>query len=132
MIVVVCLDNKNGMLFGGKRQSIDRALRQRLLEIAKGSALWMNGYSAGQFSEASGIVVDEAFLEKAGQGEYCFVENAQIQPYRDKIEKIVAYRWNRDYPSDRKFPAELLTDCESRWDFPGNSHDNITEEIYRV
>ena len=49
MNIAVCLDDKNGMLFCGRRQSKDQYLRQQLLERSKPNALWMNGFSAKQF-----------------------------------------------------------------------------------
>ena len=59
------------------------------------------------------------------------IEDSDIMPYMDKVTQIVLYRWNRRYPSDRKFPA-----LGSEWrlvaaeDFEGNSHPVITEEVY--
>ena len=34
MNIIVCLDDKNGMMFNKRRQSQDRVLRQRMLELA--------------------------------------------------------------------------------------------------
>ena len=134
MKIIVCLDDRSGMLFMKRRQSQDRALRQRVLERTTGSVLWMNRYSEGQFSEGV-FRVDEQFLDKAGPGEYCFVENADILPYLNRIEEVIVYRWNRHYPSDVKFPVDVF--C-NKWilletaDFPGTSHDMITEEVYAL
>lgn len=134
MNIIVCLDDKNGMLFNGRRQSSDRLLRERILEITAGKSLWMNRYSAKQFADCtSGIFVDEAFLQKAQKGDFCFVENSDVNEVISNAEKIIVYRWNKTYPSDRKFPAELLDaknkqpDC---FEFEGSSHKKITEEIY--
>ena len=136
MKLIVCLDDKDGMLFAGRRQSKDVALRQRVLELTKESCLWMNAYSAGQFAEkAAHLRCDEAFLDKASAGEYCFVENRDVAPYAERIEEVVIYRWNRAYPSDMKFPVQLFAD---RWqrishvEFTGNSHELITEEVYTL
>lgn len=134
MKIIVCLDDKNGMLFAGRRQSKDSLLRQRVLELTRVSRLWMNSYTAGQFTEAAeNLCCDEAFLEKAAPGEYCFVENTDISPYADQIESVIIYRWNRAYPGDVKFPMELFADVwrmESHLEFPGSSHESITEETY--
>lgn len=134
MIIIVCLDDRSGMLFLKRRQSQDSALRQKLLARTAGSVLWMNRYSAGQFTEGT-FRVDEQFLEKAGAGEYCFVENVDILPCLDRIEGVIVYRWNRHYPSDVKFPVDAFI---GRWrlvdtqEFPGTSHDLITEEVYEL
>ena len=134
MKIAVCLDDQNGMLFCGRRQSKDRYLRQQLLALAQPNGLWMNGYSAKQFEAGDTICVAEDFLDSAPQDQWCFVENTDILPYKDEIQCVAVYRWNRLYPSDTKFPVEAF--CQS-WQmistrtFPGYSHDEITEEIYQ-
>ena len=52
MHLIVCVDDRMGMGFAGRRQSMDRVLREDLLALTRGAALWMAPYSAGQF-EAS-------------------------------------------------------------------------------
>ena len=135
MNIAVCLDDKNGMLFGGRRQSKDQALRQALLQLAQPGVLWMNSFSAKQFDPDAAILVAEDFLDRAEQGQWCFVENTDILPYKEQIEYIALYRWNRHYPSDVKFPLEAFQNgwqLVSARSFPGHSHDEITEEIYRL
>ncbi len=132
MHIIVCLDDRNGTLFNKRRLSSDRAVCQRVADA--GGRLWMNGYSAPLFQGVQ-VCVDENFLEKAGPGDVCFVENVDIAPYARQVETVTVYRWNRAYPSDTKFPLELFA---HRWrlehtvDFPGNSHETITEERYRL
>lgn len=133
MHIIVCLDDRNGMLFNKRRLSSDRALCQRITEQAAGK-LWMNAYSARLFENAD-ICVDEAFLEKAAAGDTCFVENVDITPYADQAETVTVYRWNRTYPSDVKFPVDLFDGSwtlTGKTDFPGNSHQIITEECYTL
>lgn len=133
MILIVCLDDKGGMAFNRRRQSQDRALREQLLALTEGKPLWMNSYSALQFESAPNIRVDEDFLEKAGQGEYCFAEFPPLAPYAGKAERILAARWNRTYPADAKLDIPLkeglwnLVACQ---EFPGSSHETITLEVY--
>lgn len=151
MKIIVCVDNQNGMMFNRRRQSQDRVLRKRILELIGGKKLWMNAYSQKQFlqdlqengimpkgqeqSRQSGqlgqIQVDEAFLEKAGAGEYCFVEDKDVVPYESRIEEVILCHWNRDYPADMYFKMDL-----SGWrlaetgEYAGSSHEKITEERY--
>lgn len=94
--------------------------------------IWMNEYSSELFRTYSGdISVSERFLEEAGEEEYCFVENVPIQEYKDEIQTVVLYRWNRKYPADIRFAIDL-----SRWkmvecvEFSGHSHEKITKEVY--
>ena len=133
MIIVVCIDDKGGMLFNRRRQSRDRLLREDLLRETAGRPLWMNGYSAGQFDQASeNIRVAEDFASRAGAGEYCFFETTDPAPYLDAAEEIILYRWNRQYPADRYFPLPLKGwRLERSGDFPGSSHELITKEVYQ-
>ena len=131
MIVILCVDDNGGTMFNHRRQSQDRLLRDRILRLTAGTRLWMNHYSAKQFAPASSIYADDHFLDKAAPGEYCFVENSDVLPYEQSIEKIILYQWNRRYPADHIFNIP-----RSRWrlvqrtDFPGSSHERITEEVY--
>ena len=50
MKIIVCVDNQNGMMFNHRRQSQDRVLRKRILELTGGKKLWMNAYSQKQFT----------------------------------------------------------------------------------
>lgn len=136
MKIALCLDDKNGMMFGGRRQSMDEQLRQDLLQTVGTARLWMSPYSAGQFAFLPETVrVDPAFLEKAGDEDWCFVEDADILPAAHRVTQLAIYRWNRHYPSDRKFPIEVFRDrwqLISRREFPGKSHETITLEVYAL
>ena len=132
MTLVICLDDRGGMSFGGRRQSQDRVLRARVAELAKGHGLWMNSYSAAQFGDDCNISVSEQPGEHA-EGGYCFVENLPASAFLP-AEELVIYRWNRHYPSDKKFlcvPEECGFSKVSTTDFAGSSHEKITEEIYQ-
>lgn len=136
MNVIACVDNAGGIGFNHRRQSMDSAVRDRILSITKGSRLWMNHYSAGQFdlSMAPQINADENFLSEAAAGEFCFVEIQPIGPYANWVEHVIIFRWNRDYPADTFFDIDVTG---SNWnlchqeEFQGNSHDRITMEVYR-
>ena len=128
MIMIVCLDDKNGMAFNRRRQSRDRVLTERIRTITSGSVLWMNAYSAKLFS--GGVNVDEDFMEKAGEGEYCFVET--FAPELDRAEGVIIYRWNREYPADVYFTADMSgMEIESSFEFEGSSHECITENLFK-
>lgn len=133
MILIACVDNKNGMMFNHRRQSQDKVLRADILSLIKGKKLWMNAYSRKQFTEenADQIETEETFSDKAGSGEYCFAENADFFKDADKIEEIYMYHWNRDYPADVYFPIDLSSwKCVETAEFAGSSHEKITRERY--
>ena len=102
MILIVCVDDHNGMMFNHRRQSQDRVLRADILELTDGKKLWMNAYSRKQFAEsdAERIMVDETFLDAAGDGEFCFVENADVSGCVERIRS-----------EERRVGKE----CRSRW-----------------
>ena len=58
--------------------------------------------------------------------------NIRIKYFNDKIEKLIVFKWNREYPSDFSLDIDL-----SQWslisttDFKGNSHEKITMEVYK-
>ena len=49
MILIVAVDDRNGMTFNHRRQSQDKRLRERILSMTKNGKLWMNAYSYKQF-----------------------------------------------------------------------------------
>lgn len=134
MIVIVALDDRGSMMFNHRRQSQDKVLRERILKMTVGKTLWMNHYTEKQFpnaTECPQINVSDDFLSEAGPGEYCFVENEPLAPFAKWIEGLIVYRWNRAYPGDQKFDLSLdQWRMVSSVDFPGNSHEKITEEVY--
>lgn len=137
VIVIQCVDNRNGTLFHGRRQSRDRLLRLHILAALAGRKLWMNSYSFRQFQQdlppGQAVCVDEDFLAKAGWGEVCFVEGLPLTPWLNRIEQLILYRWNRDYPADTVLDLRLdaiFWVLKCREEFPGSSHPVITKEVY--
>lgn len=132
MRLIVCLDDRDGMTFLGRRQSQDALLRQDMLAYVDGHGLWMNSYSVAQFGNDCNISVSEQPGEH-GEGGYCFVENLPASAFLP-AEELVIYRWNRHYPSDKKFPlAQALEGMQlvSTVEFAGSSHETITREVYK-
>lgn len=134
MRLIVCLDERGGMSFCGKRQSRDSAVCEKIAALTAGSAVWMNAYSASLFKTVDMLIsVDEVFLDKAGEKAYCFAENVDVSAYLEKAEELIVFYWNRHYPSDKKFPAVLPNDIwkrKEKTDFTGTSHEKITMEVY--
>lgn len=137
MNIMAAVDNAGGMLFNRRRVSMDRVLREKIMEISAGASLWMDEYSARQFREeenAEGkICISEDFLDEAGENDFCFVEDRALLPYAEKIKKFYLFHWNRDYPSDFKLdfvPDEQGFHLCSTEDFQGYSHDAITMEVW--
>ena len=81
---------------------------------------------------AGGIRTAEEPWTQAGPEDLCFLELTGPSPALERAERLILYRWNRHYPSDRKIalPPEGWT-LTGRTEFPGSSHDVITKEIYQ-
>lgn len=131
MIVISCVDDNLGTMFNQRRQSRDRILIEHILKIASENRIWINSYSKELFKEAENVIVDEDFLSKAEDDDYCFVENVDLSGYEHKIHEIILYSWNRTYPSDKKININL-----DKWriiaeeNLEGSSHEKITQKIY--
>ena len=135
MKIIVCLDDKGGLLFNNRRQSRDRALIADVIDMTHGSRLCIDPYSMILFEESEAdILCDETFLDIADKSDYCFVENRSLAPYSAKIDEIVIYHWNRKYPTDMFFDIDLQKEGFkpiSTDEFKGYSHDKITKEIFK-
>ncbi|WP_455719852.1 ribonuclease Z [Agathobacter sp.] len=134
MIAIICTDNHYGILFNNRRLSHDRVLSQWIVDHTHNKPLWMREYSRELFDGIDGAInikVSEDYLDKAANGEYCFVEDGNLALYEDRLEAILLCKWNRDYPSDTKLPKSLYGEDWSVSvidEFRGNSHDKITIE----
>ena len=135
MKLFVCLDEFGGMTFNKRRQSSDRIIRSDMLNMAEGKKIFVNSYSAKQFTEeeSSQIQIDEDCLQNAGENDFVFVENIKVADYISKIEQIVVYRWQRRYPADFFFDIDITSEewelCMQE-ELKGYSHECILKESY--
>lgn len=127
------MDEDLGMAFHNRRQSRDREVTKRILQICGKKKLWMEPYSEKLFAEELPEVwqSSEGFLKQAGDGEVCFTERISPNEAVEKIEELILFEWNRTYPADLRLNLNL-----SEWklaeqeDFPGFSHEKITQKRY--
>lgn len=137
MNILICIDDNNGMLFNGRRQSRDKILLEDMLTAVaeSGSRLWIAPFSEKllkpYMENRPFITVDEDYLEKAEEQDFCFVEAEPLNAWQDKITTVILYRWNRVYPADTYFDIDLSGwQLVSTGEFSGASHDLITKEVY--
>ena len=129
MILISCVDNALGLRFNHRRQSRDRVVCGRMLEKS-GGRLWLAEETKGLFAgfpEAELTIVSDPAAVPVGS--FCFWEGPTDAP----AERIILYCWNRDYPGDERFcfpGGEEIWQLDRWEDFPGFSHEKITEEIY--
>ena len=133
MHLIVCVDDRDGLSFCGRRLSRDSRVTEHILQTAEGNALWMDAYSAKLFP-GDRICTDADFLMKARAGDYCFVETTSLPDTYDNLESVIVYYWNRTYPATVHFPRKLLNGMKRAEvkEFPGSSHERITMERYTL
>lgn len=132
MKLIVCVDARGGMAFNGRRVSSDREVSCRILALGDG-CLRMAPYSRGLFPKNGEIYAADDFLRSAGNNDLCFIEREAADPWLCKADTLILFCWNRAYPYDLRFPLDRLTDgwkLVATEDFPGNSHERITVEVY--
>ena len=141
MTGIVCLDQEDGLLFNGRRQSRDRVVTEKILSMTEGKPLWMSAYSRRIFPEDAPVCVAEDLVGKLAEParkDAEQVESAQEELERavnlenEMIDEWIVFRWKRVYPADvfLKFPAD---DWEKELieTFAGYSHEEIDLERYR-
>ena len=129
MKVIVCIDEQNGMLFNGRRVSSDKAVVDKIYQIAKGHPIFIDIFSVDLIKHA---LLKKNFIEYLKEDDFCFIENIKLSDHKDKIDTVYVFKWNRSYPSDVKLDLDLSTyHLSHSEDFAGNSHDNITLEVWK-
>ena len=132
--IIVCVDDRNGISFCGRRLSRDRVQITKMLELVANSRLYVSSYTAKLFENPpSNLIVCDDYLTVAEENDYCFAENGDFMNNPDKIEDIIIYRWNKKYPFDVGLAYSVLSTrrCVSVKEFVGNSHVRITEEVMK-
>lgn len=134
MHMIVCIDNRRGMMFNHRRQSKDRVVIADIINALGSRRLWIHRISADIFpADGSRIAISDRAPQGVAPEDCCFVEDYGLRPYLSEIRTITIYKWNRDYPSDFQLdmdPTEegfQLLECT---EFAGYSHERITKEVY--
>lgn len=130
MTLYLCVDDNLGLLFNKRRQSRDiRVLEDMAAPLA--APLTIDPFSEKLLADA-GIPYCLA-CETLHEDAHYFVENRCPQELIGQASTIVLYRWNRHYPADMYFTADLSAEGFSlaeTLEFPGKSHEKITKEVY--
>lgn len=128
MTVYVCLDDRNGMLFNKRRQSRDAKVLEDMKESVP-DILTIDPFSEKLIRDA-GIPYVLAGEELSSDAHF-FLEARSAAEVLLAASTLVIYRWNRHYPADVRFDADLSEfTLQSTCDFGGKSHETITKEVY--
>lgn len=131
MHLIVCLDDENGMAFLGRRQSRDRLLPGDIAAHCEGP-LYALPYSLPLLEEA-GLTAAAASPAEVPENGTFFDELLPPSGFMERADFVTVYRWNRLYPADVYFDADLAAEFKqvSARDFAGFSHDRITCELWK-
>ena len=132
MKVIVCLDERRGMMFNNRRQSRDSVLIEDVVKDLCGEKLFISPYSEKLFENADvKLKVKDNPLKAAKRDSVCFIENCSLADFKDEIDEVVIYLWNRHYPCDFYFDLNMEGyTLKSMTEFAGSSHEKITKEVY--
>ena len=132
MKLILCLDDRGGMAFGGRRQSRDAVMLADLSQaVREGAVLRATPYSEKLLREAGISASIGEFPElDAADGDLCWLETrAPLE--NTQINALILYRWNRHYPADLSFDvAATGFHLASREELVGKSHPKITKEVW--
>ncbi len=133
MKVIVCIEDRGGMMFNKRRGSRDRLVSLDMLVEAGAGRLYIEPYSEKLFrgNEESVHVVDNV-LEETPEDGCCLVEDRDLAGSEDKIDTLIIYRWNRVYPYDRQLDIDMgRYERIGQVEFAGYSHDCVTKDMFR-
>ena len=85
MKIICVIEDNYGILFNHRRVSRDRLMNEKILEIVGSNKLYISPFSTSLFNTKENIIIDEDYLEHAGDNDYCFVEDKELLAYKDKI-----------------------------------------------
>ena len=134
MRLIVCTDNRGGMMFFGKRPARDRYAIDDIIKDAGGKRILIAPYSEKLFAEQGGAyTISQDPLADANENDIVFVEDRSARPYLEKIDSITVYSWDLSYPFDKKFDIDPIAEgfelLEKR-EFPGHAHDSVKKTVY--
>lgn len=132
MKLVVCVDDNFGILFNKRRQSLDLNQRMDLKKIILDKKVYLTEYSYDLYKDLSlnfEIIKEDSdcFIDDS----FFIYEGEFLEKFISKVDEIICYFWNREYPFDETFDIlDEFKEIES-FSFKGKSHEKITRKIYK-
>ena len=116
-------------------QTLRRRTGTRFVGVVKADAYGHGSVQVSRVLEELGAdylavsSLDEAMELRAGGIHMPILILGHTPP--ERVEELVLYRWNRDYPADVYLDWDLSRfQVSGLREFPGTSHPNITRTIY--
>ncbi len=144
MKLIVCTDDRGGMMFNKRRTTFDVVVIADILREGIGGKLLVAPYTEKLFIKASSLdgytpvsgaayQVSDDPVGDAEKGDTVFLEDRSAKENLHKIDKIIIYNWNYSYPKDFSFDIDPRAEgfvLSEQIDFPGYNHDLITKSTF--
>ena len=134
MKLIVCTDNRGGMMFLNRRSARDRYEIDDIINDARGKRILIAPYSEKLFAEQGGeYTISTDPLGDANKSDFVFIEDRSARDYLDEIDSIIIYSWDLPYPFDKKFdinPTAEGFELSDTIKFKGHAHDTVKKSIY--
>lgn len=132
MKLIVCVDLNNGMLFNNRRQSKDKILIEYIYNLVGEKKLWITEFSKSLFEDGKYNLFKFEELNKIEDDDFVFIENYSPKLLENKLNEIIMFNWNRNYPTDLYFDISLDNwNLQAETEMEGSSHEKITKKIYK-
>lgn len=133
MKVIVCIDERGGVCFHGRRVSQDRHQREDVLNHYGDEGLLMKESASHLYGINDSVTVIQDWRDELTECRWWVTEDTEFLCWEDQLKEIVIYQWNRTYPFDEKLPVPLdgrIWKCIEKRQFSGSSHEKIDMEHY--
>lgn len=132
MIIICCVEERNGMSFEGRRCARDAKMRDDVRSLYP--CLSMDAYAYAMYAQDD-VDYPYEICEDLSQAHYpCIVETIAPSLFEKDLQQIVLYQWHRQYPSTIQMDINLHDsswECIDTYCFEGSSHDKITRAIFQ-
>ena len=134
MKVVLCTDERGGLLFAGRRQSADQVVLEKMADEAneKHSTLWVSAYSKELFTKIDApiqVLSEKSAFEK---DDIVFIEEIDPQPFIDQAHTVLLYNWGKTYPATTFLKADLQAFQQVKEEeFVGDPHEEMFVQLWK-
>ncbi|MBR3631345.1 MAG: hypothetical protein IKN55_12855 [Oscillospiraceae bacterium] len=134
MVLITCVDQKNGLSFNGRRQTSDSAVYADIcnyaadhfcgIEMASSTMEAMSGYLRRIGSETNPAATEPKQAR--------FAEMDDCQGLDTLYDTLILYRWDKTYPADTFLSIGLQHyRLIEKQEMTGSSHKTIVKEVYK-
>ncbi|MBP0972553.1 MAG: hypothetical protein J5851_01450 [Oscillospiraceae bacterium] len=134
MVLITCVDQKNGLGFNGRRQTSDSAVYADICKYAE-------DHFCGIDMASDTMLALENYLKLTGQEEHPlftepkearFAELDDCKGLDDIYEMLILYRWDKTYPADIRLEIGMQNYAlVEQHEMVGSSHKKIVREVYQ-